>query len=1208
MKLESLILVNWGSLRPGEYPMGNMTLLTGPTGSGKSTLLDALQTGMTAVYQHIFSYNPGQDETTQSARNGKTKRTLWSYIVGAEDNLFARPDGAHGYVGLVFKPSEGEEHGKSFTALVAAAARVDGSGERRQAVQERLALLIIDESELRLDDLVKLDLDNNMQVVEVEKIESHLKARYPKVHNHRDNKREYLCQLYGRFRGQKVVSFTEAEAAAKAWCQAIAHKPIGSVDELVKTQILEHDPQQLSQRISQISDLVRQVYNLRQEGERLEANIGRLQVLGGIIAKATGAYEKATIYQALSAKRLLVEDERLFTQAKEKITELNLKIELEDETVRQATAEKQSYHGSLVKLEARLSGIPAANEKARLDERESRAYESLREAISELVGALSHVGSLQTAVNQLIALPIPPEFRAIQAAATTIGRELSKLRRLPILEWKTQLEGLLGQESLDGTLTVSNILRDLENIADNFDGLYEAMSGATNSFVSAVNGQLGSLQPLQDAAAAREQAAAERKKNLAEGGADYPREVQYALKSFRNELPHISVQVLCDLIEPIALEWMPAIEGYLDGARFNLIVPEADEEAATRFVKGRFPKVRVIQGALCRRKAKPELVPKDSIIHELATDHPVAQAYLVEQYGTVVKVMDFETLRYTSRGLMMDGRAVGSRTFFTADAESLVFGKAQQAIARQAAESDHSSAMADLAKLDEQRRDLVALLGFVKQGKLPNFDATALGNQAVTELEMVWEDVKRLDLTEVESLLGEKAVLEIQIGRCDTQINGANQRIGEFRTLLGAQQITVNLKEAAIPNRKARVTDELRRVKALTEVNSSLSYIAMEGQIDALLVTGEGPQNLQEVVQNLHYDARDFTSDVREDVGGYNQYARQDEKLEFPYGEHREGNFAPVYGLLVQLHSNVRNQLRTQKDIGLYKNLVQLRQAEDSFRDVFTKQFCYEIRNSVDTGVRTLKALNNELEKLKFGTDKFRIDWSNWVSEFEEYYKFFSAAYDLAEAQESRGLFDQEALSPENSAVRDRLLALLLSNDQERAQKELQRIADYRNYRRYEIWKESDSGSRVALSEWGTGSGGQLETPAYIVRAAVVTNRLKHFEKGTNLKLLVNDESFAKMDERRAHDVMKFIRDSLGMQLICAMPTKHAGALKSEFTKEWCFTRTEAEGNGEVDFISEADERELNADKLRELWEARRQEVRQQARLLFEADESKEVV
>ena len=1207
MKLESLILVNWGSLRPGEYPMGNMTLLTGPTGSGKSTMLDALQTGMTAVYQHIFSYNPGQDETTQSARNGKTKRTLWSYIVGAEDNLFARPDGAHGYVGLVFKPSEGE-NGKSFTALVAAAARIDGSGDRRQAVQERLALLIIDEAELCLDDLIKLDLESNMQVVEVEKIESHLRARYPKVNNHRDNKREYLCQLYGRFRGQKVVSFTEAEAAAKAWCQAIAHKPIGSVDELVKTQILEHDPQQLSQRISQISDLVRQVHNLRQEGERLKENIARLEVLGGTIGKATEAYEKATIYQVLSSKRLLLEDERLLAQANEKIAEFQKTIESKNAEVEQAVREKQNHHDSLVKIEAKLSGIPAANEKARLDERATRANQSLLEALTELVTALTHVGSIRTAASQLIALPIPPEFRTIQAAAAVIAQELSKLGRLPIQEWKNQIGTVLSQESLKETRTVTKILRDLENIAGNFDGLYEAMSGATNSFVSAVNGQLGALQNLQQPAAEREHAAAERKRNLAEGGADYPREVQFALKAFRSEMPRIAVQVLCDLIEPVDPEWMPAIEGYLEGARFNLIVPEADEEDATRFVKGRFPKVRVIQGALCRKKAKPELVPGDSIIHELATEHPVAQAYLVEQYGSVVKVHDFETLRYTPRGLMKDGRAAGSRTFFTAHAENLVFGKAQQVKARKAAEAEHEQAVSELSRIEQQRRDLTALLGLVKQGKLPSFDATVLANQAVSELELVWEDVKRLDLTEVKALLDEKSDLNIQMQRCESQIKIANQGIGECNSLLISLRSTANQKETSIPNRKQRIFEELRKLKALCDTNSRLSYIEMEAQVDELLAADEGPQNLQEAVQQLQLSARDFTSDVRETVGEYNQYTRQDEKLEFPYGDHREGNFAPMYGLLVQLHSKVREQLKTQKDIGLYKNLSQLRQAEDSFRDVFTKQFCYEIRNSVDTGVRTLKALNHELEKLKFGTDKFRIDWSSWVSEFEEYYKFFSAAYDLAETQESGGLFDQEALSPENCAVRDRLLALLLSNDQERAQKELQRIADYRNYRRYEIWKESDSGSRVALSEWGTGSGGQLETPAYIVRAAVVTNRLKHFEKGTNLKLLVNDESFAKMDERRAHDVMKFIRDSLGMQLICAMPTKHAGALKSEFTKEWCFTRTEAEGNGEVDFISEADERELNIDKLRELWELRRQEVRQQAQLLFEEAEAREVV
>ena len=73
MKLDRLVLVNWGQIRPGEYDMGDMTLLTGQTGSGKSTMLDALQTVMTAAYQGIFNYNPGQDEVSQGQRRGKTK-------------------------------------------------------------------------------------------------------------------------------------------------------------------------------------------------------------------------------------------------------------------------------------------------------------------------------------------------------------------------------------------------------------------------------------------------------------------------------------------------------------------------------------------------------------------------------------------------------------------------------------------------------------------------------------------------------------------------------------------------------------------------------------------------------------------------------------------------------------------------------------------------------------------------------------------------------------------------------------------------------------------------------------------------------------------------------------------------------------------------------------------------------------------------------
>jgi hypothetical protein len=197
-------------------------------------------------------------------------------------------------------------------------------------------------------------------------------------------------------------------------------------------------------------------------------------------------------------------------------------------------------------------------------------------------------------------------------------------------------------------------------------------------------------------------------------------------------------------------------------------------------------------------------------------------------------------------------------------------------------------------------------------------------------------------------------------------------------------------------------------------------------------------------------------------------------------------------------------------------------------------------------------------------------------------------------------LFGETELSEKHKLIRDKLVKHLLDENQESATKELLRIADYRNYRHYDIINDTASGGQVKLSEWGTGSGGQLETPAYIVRAAVVTNRLKLFEKGPSLKLLVNDESFAKMDETRARAVLGFLRDKLDLQVISAMPTMKAGPVKDEFNREYSFTRLSPVANGELDFVSECDERIFKVDKMRELWERQRQITRVKAKQLFD--------
>jgi uncharacterized protein YPO0396 len=298
----------------------------------------------------------------------------------------------------------------------------------------------------------------------------------------------------------------------------------------------------------------------------------------------------------------------------------------------------------------------------------------------------------------------------------------------------------------------------------------------------------------------------------------------------------------------------------------------------------------------------------------------------------------------------------------------------------------------------------------------------------------------------------------------------------------------------------------------------------------------------------------------------------------------------------------VETTLQGLQSVGLYNNRLELDNAVKSFHDVFTKQFCVEIKTRVDEGIRTLRQLNNELKNLKFGVNSFRIDWSQWEPEFSEYLDFFEAVTLLADSAEPMDLFGETKLSDKHVQIRDRLVALLLDDNQERATKDLMRIADYRNYRRYEIYNDTTSGGSVKLSEWATGSGGQLETPAYIVRAAVLTNRLKLFEKGPSLRLLVNDESFARMDDAHARAVLEFMRDKLDLQVLSAMPTQKSNALRNEFNREYSFTRMTPVDNGELDFITDVDERILKPDKMRDLWERQRQIARERAKQLFDAE------
>lgn len=1209
MKVKKIIALSWGLVQDREYDMGDATMLSGPTGAGKSTLIDALQTVMTAARQGAFSYNPGQDEISQNSRSGKSKRTLASYIVGAEDNLFARPQGAHGYVGVVFSPSETEGDAPSFTSVMACEATVEnGPGGRRTAVQERLMFLTVENAELCAEDFEITAADGSVNRVPVDEIYLHLKKKYgaEKVTNFGDNKGEFLRRQYGLFRGLKFVSLDEALHAAKAWSSSIAYRPIGSVDELIKHQVLEE--QNLGSEVSKISEMMRTVTELRREAERLAAIIEALDTLDASGEEALTRFQDVVKLQALSALKGSTDLEQSIVVATQERDDALAQVADAEGADAEALRESSALQSQLVELIARRSNNNLAAEKDQLERDISMGEKNVTQKIGNIHAMLTNLKSVVTNAEEGLDASFADTSSELQMARMELKGVLGELKGLGFDKLAQDVVALSrGNLSEAGLNALAESLAKIDEKAAELKGALSDNEGSFAEVVEQSNARLaGKLA--RDEESLREKLS--KVQSLSSGGANYPDWVQQSVNHLQNNIPGITVDVLCDLIQPKSKEWQPAIEGLMGNDRFSLFVQPKFEEQATLVLKSlRGGRAGIVQTTKVLKDAERMSLRAGSIVEELKIDDETAYAYMMAKYSSTMKVDDGQALRNAAKGLMKDGRASGGYKMYSVGEVDLYFGADAR---RNAAERLLKDIQALEESVREGRRTLDALKKLTRTARSSTVEAAtpyakdaAAAYAAVAKLK---RDLAGIDFSEIASLEEEKNALEARIAALSKQSNSRNQAIGGLRAKIKDAEVKLAICERELANKQDSVSRARTELEKLCSLDAAIVFDTVWAQLatdatDSTLTNGSINNRINQAGQKLVAAHSEFCGELSR----YNEKVRPGEQVSYVPAPGYRGtadSFWETYPILTESLTVVKAQLRQQREVGIADSVERLKLAETEFNDVFTTQFCYKVKSKVDTGVSTLKALNRELQATPFGPDRYRIDW-DWVPEYKKFYDYFTALNALGDAP-AGDLFGALKLAPEQEKVREELKNLLLDGNEEKAVKRLAEISDYRNYRVYDVWKETDTtGAKVRLSQWGTGSGGQLETPAYIIRAAILSHALKHFTaKGPHLRLMVNDESFSKMDETRARAVIRYLNQTLGFQLISAMPTRAGTSLKDEFSREFSFSRMDAAGMGEVNAVSQAQEKILNKDALRELWARQRAEVRAQAALDFEAQEA----
>ncbi len=1207
------IYVNWGNIPHLEFDFGPINLFSGGNGSGKTTAADGIQSLMTAAHENLFTYNPGQDETTQRGRGGKQVRTLASYVLGCDDGSYARTRVTDGYVAGVFHPTTGE-NGEPFTAVMCVRARLDSASSPKQARQDDILFIVLPNHQLSLSHFVRED-KGGKYVVPITEIANLLKKEYGKDNVEiYDKKGPYLRRLYGAFRGLKgAVSDREAKHAARTFSNFMAYKPVKSITEFVAREIL--DPKDLSEDIRQVSELMKTIHSMDEETRHIKEAIDTLDTTQTLANQYIQDWLALCVGEYSEISRQLIVKQHEYLQQKNAQSKNRENIDDTDRQLTKTNEQKQILHTQLVELEAKRQGIDALKDKDQLEKDIDGCKAKLVQLVKPLLEQDQQFEMNHEAATQLhkklselsIGVEIPSldktAFRK-QLASVTEGKKDSGLNMQQLLtkDWvgisalEHQFEEITQRELSHGDLAAT--LHDSDKEIDGLsirDQLFSAVTKRKDTMAKS-NQQLNTK--------------AQEIKQLENHQVSYPPHVEAAITAIQQQCPEARPAVLCDYIEVIDPRWQMAIEGYIGGARFSIIVEQEYEAEAIRIVrkiKGNRNSARIIQGAKAQRDAAKASPPRDSIFEVMEFEHKIAEYYIKASYGSVLRVQNEDELKRTARGITEDGLGSGNYSMFRCDLSdaSLVFGQGARERALQAKQNEYEKLLNQSRECEEQYHQIERIHTLTNQ--IQAVQCSSIINDMLTQyrqLQMAETQLTNLDLSGFDELENQLSRLKEEYSEADSQAKLLSEQRGAFVSKIKSYETAIQ--KLTKEQGQLQDTQEQKELAAINAGKIAPHFDCESALSEAETRAASAKSDFEFSEENHDYLNRMESVDrqLYQAVMQYNQTSNAHNNLVYFTGnseKHDAQHFKNIISLAQQI-SGIYNSLKNNVLVGKHEKLSALK---DSFNTAFVTNLCHSIFQSINDGKRILEDLNKELEQHVFGSDqeRFSFGWE-WVPEFQEYWKFFKEVIEIPNLGDGSTLFDAQ-LSEKSCEVRDKLLNMLLDKDAQYALRELQRISDYRHYRRYEIYKEPLNKAKIALSKYGTGSGGQLETPAYIIRAAAVTSAFRFADGSSHCRMVLVDEAFSKMDETRSREVINYLTSALGLQLIFIMPTSKSGPFMDLISHQVVFTKcptTEKVLGSELNTRVLVDRKECNQEKIKELWAKHRKTIRQQAMLDFMED------
>ena len=1209
MFAKKVIFINWGNIPLLDFEFGPINLFSGGNGSGKTTAADGIQSIMTAAHENLYNYNPGQDETTQRGRRGKQVRTLASYLLGCDDGSYARPWNTDGYLVAVFHPTQGET-AEPFSAIMAMRAHIDQSSQQKQARLDDLSFFILQGDMLEQDDFIQLDEHKKQHIIPINDIQNTLKQRYGKsTVEHYSKKRPYLRRLYAALRGKTdAVSDREAMHAAKTFSSFMAYKPVKSINDFVAHEILEN--KDMSDAVHDISDAMKTIHGMEEDARFIIRAIDLLQTTEQHCHTYMTHWVDSMVNQYKEARYNALLNQSDYIQAKKEQHHIFEAIVDHENKIAINEDRRQQSHQEIITLEAQRQGIKALKDKDELQTTITHHNEQLGKQSTPLLEQnfllTKNTQSSSDLLKQLQKSNLGTDIPAFD------NKELiTQLRKVIALKHTSEIDlhSLLGSDwidisplenHLDKALIAEQEHNHLVHLLQSNDVHKNGVS-LRDQFQQLLNQQKHQLQHNQHRIEQKQQEI----DTLQSHKITYPHYVQAALNSIEQQCPEADPRVLCDYVEISDPQWQMAIEGYLGGARYSILVaPEYEAQAMTivrNMPGGNRIRAKVIQGSRAKKDLQRITIASNSIVNIMHFEHKTAEYYLTASYGSVLRVADTEALRNTARGITSEGLACGSYSMWRCDLNDteLVFGQGAREralLAKQEELIQQSNEANKLQQIYHSNRDIFNCLEQIKPLNYVSIIHSMLEHhRRLQYAENAFHDLDVSDFSELEEQLNRQKSYYAQL---DEQGKTLNKELGGLQVKQQKQQEIVHHLDGEQVNYQNQLEQCEAQLQKISRIQSDFIIQDILDQADEKLQIDHFSYDKEHIQEKLNK----MTLMIEQSVMEHNQHCKNYDAIVYDsdsYTLHSHEFFKRINQLSGEVDS-IKNRLKNNV---LAEKKDKLASLKENFNTAFVTHLCHSIYQAINDGKRILDDLNIELAHHRFGTDQERFRFAyRWVPEFQEYYKFFKEVIQQPNLGDGTTLFNAE-LSENAKKVRDKILSMLLNEDEQKAMRELDRISDYRNYRHYEIYKEPKDKQPIALSQYGTGSGGQLETPAYIIRSAAITSAFRFNEGNSHLRMVMVDEAFSKMDEARSREVINYLTNTLGLQLIFIMPTSKSGPFMDLISNQFVFSKCPiTKARGELQTRMLVDRKICDQEKLKELWANHRKTIRHQAMLDFMED------